>query len=161
MLQRILAVDEDIKAKWSKAFAKGEVACEKLGSIHLLSQGIFAFKVDASGARTDLVFNEPPDGPLLSRAVEGLVLTEWKKAASADAAPKFAEAETQAELYREGPLAGLELARFRYLVVVSEKQLPTVPADTTNAKGVIYRHINIAIDPEVPSKIAAKKRGSS
>jgi hypothetical protein len=59
-LQRILAVDPDVSAKWKKAFNKGEVACERLGSVHLLSHGIYAFKVDAIGARTDLVYNEPP-----------------------------------------------------------------------------------------------------
>src|ERR1700722_5384768 len=77
-LQRSLIVDADISRKWKKAFGTNEVACEKLGSVHLLSHGIYAFKVDASGARTDLVFNEPPPDALLAQAVEGMVLTEWK-----------------------------------------------------------------------------------
>jgi hypothetical protein len=82
-LQRILAVDPDVSAKWMEAFNTNEMACERLGSVHLLSHGIYAFKVDAAGARTDLVFNEPPPDALLTQAVEGMVLTEWKIAKDA------------------------------------------------------------------------------
>src|ERR1700722_9028346 len=39
----------------------GSVACERLGAVHLLWHGIFAFKVDGSGARTDLIAPEQPD----------------------------------------------------------------------------------------------------
>lgn len=38
-LQRLLAVDADIRAKWKGAFEaehKGELSCEKLGAVHLL-----------------------------------------------------------------------------------------------------------------------------
>lgn len=52
-LQRLIVVDVDVKQKWQAAFAEGEVQCEKLGALHLLQQGIWAFKVDAAGARTD------------------------------------------------------------------------------------------------------------
>jgi hypothetical protein len=83
--------------------------------VHLLSQGIFAFKVDASGARTDLVFREPPEDSLLTRGVEGLVLTEWKVATAQNAADRFAEARAQADLYKQGALAGVELTGYRYL----------------------------------------------
>ena len=107
-LQRTLAVDEDMATKWKKPFDRNEVACERLGSIHLLSHGIFAFKVDALGARTDLVFNEPPDDLLLTRGVDGLVLTEWKVADEKNAKKKFHEARTQADRYKQGALAGIE-----------------------------------------------------
>jgi hypothetical protein len=81
-LQRSIVVDESIRARWLKAFKEGEVACEKLGAVHLLLHGIWAFKVDAAGARTDLVLEEPAgDVAAVQRYADGLVLTEWKKAA--------------------------------------------------------------------------------
>src|SRR5262249_37625118 len=129
LLQRMLAVDKDVRAKWNAALAEGEVACERLGSIHLLSQGIYAFKVDAIGARTDLVFPEPPDDALMARTDVGMVLTEWKVATTANAATQFADAMSQAERYKVGALAGIELTSYRYLVAVSVDELPSVPAD--------------------------------
>jgi len=154
-LQRILAVDPDVSAKWKKAFNTNEVACERLGSVHLLSHGIYAFKVDALGARTDLVFNEPPSDALLAQAVEGMVLTEWKIATDAKGAmAAVSEARIQADLYSQGALAGLELRSHRFIIVVTPKELPsgTLGADDRSAGGVIYRHVNIVIEPEVPSK---------
>jgi hypothetical protein len=98
-----------VSAKWKKAFNKGEVVCERLGSVHLLSHGIYVFKVDAIGARTDLVYNEPPPDTLLVQAVEGMVLTEWKIANDAkDAIDAVRDARRQADLYGQGALAGLE-----------------------------------------------------
>jgi hypothetical protein len=120
-LQRQLVVDEEIRAKWQKAFSKGEVSCEKLGSVHLLSHGIYAFKVDAAGARTDLIFNDAPNEETIARVVEGLVLTEWKVATDSDFLAKIAAARAQADLYKAGPLAGVELTGYRYLVVVSNE----------------------------------------
>jgi hypothetical protein len=55
-LQRSIAVDEDLRSKWLTAFEEGEPACEKRGAVHLLSHGIWAFKVQAGRAITDLVF---------------------------------------------------------------------------------------------------------
>lgn len=158
LLQRTLAVDGDVRSRWIDAYKDGEVACERLGSLVLLSQGIYAFKVDAIGARTDLVFSEPPDESLLFRSVEGLVLTEWKVADAANAAARFKEARIQADLYKAGPLAGLELTGYRYLVAVSLKALPSasIPRDDISASGITYRHVNIVLEPEVPSKAAKK-----
>jgi hypothetical protein len=156
-LQRILAVDLDVSTKWKKAFNTNEMACERLGSVHLLSHGIYAFKVDAAGARTDLVFNEPPPDALLAQAVEGMVLTEWKITKDAKGAvAAVAEARAQADLYSQGALAGLELRSHRYIIVVTVKELPfgTLGADHRTAAGIIYRYINIVIEPEVPSKVA-------
>jgi hypothetical protein len=154
-LQRSLAVVADLRAKWLAAFKAGETHCEALGSVHLLSHGIFAFKVDAKGARTDLVFNEPLDSLLNPRAIEGLVLTEWKVADEKTATERFTTARTQAELYKQGPLAGIELRRYRYLVAVSVKDLPStlIPSDFI-VGDVTYRHINLAIEPAPPSKRA-------
>ena len=159
LLQRLLAVDRTASAEWLAALNEGETACERLGSVLLLSQGIYAFKANAAGARTDLVFAEAPDESLLVRSVEGLVLTEWKVATRQNAVTKFAEARLQAEKYKRGALAGIELTGYRYLVAVSLKELPStcIPGDSASKEGIVYRHINIAVQPDLPS-IAARKR---
>lgn len=151
-LQRSIVADPDIHKKWQTAFDAGEVACEKLGAVHLLLHGIWAFKVNAAGERTDLVFQEPA-GDLLSEQhyADGLVLTEWKTVATGDDPKKrFAEARSQAQRYARGALAGSELTGYRYAIVVSERQV-TVPADLPDG-AVVYRHINIAVDPRSPSR---------
>ena len=55
-----------------------------------------------------------------------------------------------------GALAGLELRSHRYIIVVTPKELPsgTLGPDDRTAAGVIYRHVNIVIEPEVPSKVS-------
>lgn len=161
-LQRLLAVDEIQRGLWMKALkSNGEVGCEKLGAVHLLHHGIFAFKVDGSGARTDLVFSQPVSG-LASRGIEGLVLTEWKVCKPQDGVKAFAEARSQMELYQQGVLQGIELAGVRYAVVVSEVSLDLhqVPDDLEKS-GIIYRHINIAINPLLPSQASKRAARSS
>jgi len=76
-LQRLIVVDDEVRRKWQAAFAKGEVECEKLGAVHLLGHGIWAFKIDASGGRTDLVYQEPAGNLIKEQQyAEGFVLTE-------------------------------------------------------------------------------------
>ena len=151
-LQRSIVVDEDIREKWRKAFEDGEVACEKLGAVHLLLHGIWAFKVDAAGARTDLVFQEPAgDIAAAQRCADGLVLTEWKKAAEdGQSGQRFDEARVQAHRYAQGPLAATELAGYRYAVVVSRSRVD-IPDDVREG-GVIFRHVNVAVAPRAPSR---------
>jgi len=151
-LQRSLVVDATLRDNWLKAFDAGEVECEKLGAVHLLLHGIWAFKVDAAGARTDLVFQEPVvDLAAAQRSADGLVLTEWKKAGPKDnPRQRFEEARAQARRYAQGALAGIELTGSRYLVVVSRRQIQ-VP-DDLNESGIMYRHVNIPVEPEVPSR---------
>jgi hypothetical protein len=150
-LQRSIVADDDFRSKWQHAFQAGEVACEKLGAVHLLLHGIWAFKVDATGARTDLVFQEPVDTQGLQTYATGLVLTEWKKAAIAgEADQRYIEARLQAKRYSQGPLLGTELTRYRYVVVVSEHQIGVRP--DLKDDDVVYRHINIAVRPLAPSK---------
>jgi hypothetical protein len=150
-LQRSIVADEELRMKWQYAFKVGEVHCEKLGAVHLLLHGIWAFKVDAAGARTDLVFQEPADLQGVQGYAAGLVLTEWKKAATAtEARQRFSEARQQAKKYSQGPLAGTELTGYRYAVVVSEHQIESL-ADLREGD-IVYRHINIAVNPRVPSK---------
>ena len=150
-LKRSLVADTEFRKKWQLAFEAGEVACEKLGAVHLLLHGIWAFKVDAAGARTDLVFQELADLQGVERYAAGLVLTEWKKAAVANEADqRFQEARLQAYRYAQGPLVGIELTRYRYAIVVSEHQVK-VPGDLEEGD-VLYRHVNIAVNPRVPSR---------
>ncbi len=65
---------------------------------------------------------------------------------------KAEEAYKQASVYASSSLAGFELAGYRYLVLVSNGRLNNLPPDR-KAENVIYQHINIAVEPEVPSKI--------
>lgn len=149
-LQRLIAVDGNYRQNWISAYQSGEVNCEKLGSVHLLWHGIWAFKIDAAGARTDLIFPEPPE-KMNSGASIGLVLTEWKLD-NGDASKAFLLARQQAKLYSSGALNGAELTNVRFAVVISEKTIAT-PANIVENE-VTWRHINIAVDPDVPSKVA-------
>ncbi len=85
-LRRQLVVDEDIRKKWQDAFKKHETACERLGAVHLLSHGIWAFKIVAPGGATDLVFGDPVGqyAEIMRRTARALVLTEWKLIKSPD-----------------------------------------------------------------------------
>lgn len=151
-LQRSIVADPHIKNKWNTAFNDGELACEKLGAIHLLQHGIWAFKVNAEGGRTDLILGEPLDQfDEVQRVADGLVLTEWKLAREdATANNKFESARTQASRYATGILAGLELASYRYAVVITKNIVDTL--SDKQVDGVIYRHINIAVEPRSPSR---------
>lgn len=156
-LQRSIVADPEFRNKWQRAFKDCEIACEKLGGVHLLSHGIFAFKVNAEGERTDLVFQDIA-GSLgdEQRYADGFVLTEWKIARPNKGTEKqFADARTQAERYAKGALGGSELTAYRYLVVVSGNQV-NVPADLTEGS-VIYRHVNIAVEPQPPSVIPSSR----
>ncbi|MFQ5953892.1 MAG: hypothetical protein ACE5JZ_02380 [Kiloniellales bacterium] len=151
-LQRLIVADSAFREKWQTAFEEGDVACEKLGAVQLLQHGIWAFKVDAAGARTDLVFQEPA-GKLIEeqRYVDGFVLTEWKKATTeSHAEQQFDQARSQAQRYAQDVLAGSELTAYRYAVAVSRQRV-SVPDDVYEG-GVVYRHINIAVDPRTPSQ---------
>lgn len=149
-IQRLIVVDEKYRQEWMEAFKKGEIQCEKLGGVHLLWHGILAFKVDASGGRSDLVF----PSALRERdiaATQGLVLTEWKKA-SGDGKQEFIVAQNQTNNYASGIVGAVELKTHRYLVVVTEKNIQ--PPDDLVTDGITFRHINIAVNPDNPSRQA-------
>jgi hypothetical protein len=57
-LKRSIVADKEIRQKWQDAFSKGEPDCEKLGAVHLLLHGIWAFKANEAGERTDLVLGD-------------------------------------------------------------------------------------------------------
>lgn len=152
-LCRLIVTDEEVNKKWKSKFETGETACEKLGAAHLLSHGIWAFKIDAEGARTDLVYNEKPlDEFSVRRTASTLVLTEWKKVTENNYFKKAADAKEQIRAYRSSALGDIELKRTHYIVLVSNKQLPNINDEIKG--GITYRYINIPVDPDVPSKYA-------
>ena len=157
-LGRLLVVDHDARKKWNEAFDQRENHCEKLGAVHLLGHGIWAFKMLSAGAATDLVFEEPLENALVNirRTARALVLTEWKLVQSAgEMERKAEEARKQTELYTRGALADLELKRTRYIVLVSKECLP-LPKDMEQAN-VTYRHIGLPINRDVASKEARRR----
>jgi hypothetical protein len=153
-LQRSIVADDTIRQRWLGAFNDRETACEALGACHLLAHGIWAFKTSAAGERTDLVLGQSlPITDDVRSASQGLVLTEWKLVRGrADLRPKAREALDQAKRYREGILAGFEVASPRYLVIVSEDYLVMPPVE--EEAGVKYEYRNIAVAPTTPSQHA-------
>jgi hypothetical protein len=153
-LQQSIVADPAVRRSWQAAFAEGEPACERLGGTHLLLHGIYAFKVHGTGARTDLVFGEPVESDAeAGRVAEALVLTEWKVLRDADdPAEVAASARRQADLYAGGLLGGLELADYRYIVLVSRDRLAS-PEDVPGQRNT-YCHVNVAVDPSTPSRAA-------
>lgn len=155
-LQRCIIVDEEVRKKWLNAFNKHETKCEKLGALHLLYHGVWAFKADATGGKTDLILSEPlPIEAIIESVADTLVLTEWKLVKPAgELNKKIHEAQKQAEIYRLDVLGGVEIRKYRYLVMVSEERLK-MPDDNIK-DGIIYRHINIAVNPGSPSQESKK-----
>ena len=154
-LQRCIIADSTYQEKWVSAFKKGEVNCERLGAIHLLWHGIWAFKVNAEGGRTDLVIGNTIDNPSQVENAQGLILTEWKRSVtSSDAVKKVDEARVQAEKYSSGILGGIELVSPKYIIVVT-KDYVRLPADV-EVEGIKYRNVNIATEPSVPSTASRK-----
>jgi hypothetical protein len=98
------------------------------------------------------VYQEPPtDIGRIKRSSDGLVLTEWKRLLPDDHDPVkgFESARKQAELYVGGVLGGMELRKYRYAVLVTQNAV-AIPNDY-EIGDVIYRHINVVVEPEVPS----------
>lgn len=160
-LRRSLVVDEALQEKWLKAFNtknEGETSCERLGGVHLLLHGIWAFKVSATGERTDLVLGTRlvVDRDVIASA-HGLILTEWKRVTKRKTPDEAkAEAKHQAARYSEGSLVGFELRPERYLVLVGEEEF--IPPDDDKDPDAMYRVIPIVIHRKTPSA-AARSRG--
>lgn len=159
-LRRLLVVDQDIRRKWQEAFEKHETACEKLGAVHLLSHGIWAFKVNAPGGATDLVFGNPVEQheQIMRKTARALVLTEWKVIKrSEEMMTKAQEARDQAAIYSGGVLGDTELKRTRYVILVCQSDL--APPDDVMDRAVTYRHVILPTSPEVPSAMARSQKG--
>lgn len=155
-LQRSIVADPDCAKRWRYAFATGETECEQLGAAHLLWHGIWAFKANAKGERTDLIIGDTLNDQRndIEEIAEALVLTEWKKVTSqSDLRSKAAEALNQARRYATGSLAGIELDAYRYIVLVTKEGM-RMPEDF-DREGVRYRHVNIAVAPLAPSQAGA------
>ena len=150
-LQRSIMVDDEVRKKWNVAFEKGERQCERLGAVHLLSHGVWAFKAGTIGGQTDLVLNEPlPPLSIIESAADALVLTEWKVVRTKEELnAKIEEARRQAAIYSSGVLGGIQIANYRYLVMVSERKMKM--PDNRLEEAITYRHINIAVNPKDPS----------
>lgn len=158
-LRRQLVVDKDIRKKWQDAFEKHETACERLGAVHLLSHGIWAFKVVAPGGATDLVFDVPIEkyAGIMRRTARALVLTEWKLIKRSDKiTTKAQEARDQAAIYSGGVLGDAELKRTRYVVLVCQSDL--TPPDDVSVGPVTYRHVLLPTSPMSPSTMARSQR---
>lgn len=155
-LKRSIVADGAFRERWKQAFdQQDETRCEKLGAIHLLQHGIWAFKASAIGEQTDLVLGEPVDVNEVQGAAVALVLTEWKVVRKPnEAEAKATEARSQARRYSQSAMAGFELASRRYVVLVSAERL-NLPASVAEA-GVMYEHIGIPVAPETPSKEARR-----
>jgi len=155
-LQRSIVVDEEVRQKWIDAYETNERKCEKLGALHLLSHGVWAFKADATGGKTDLILNEPlSPTSVIEGAADTLVLTEWKRVKLPnELKEKIQEAQKQTEIYKSDVLGGIELRNYCYLVMVSEKRMQ-MPDDSIKGS-TKYRYINIAVNPEIPSKEARR-----
>jgi hypothetical protein len=155
-LQRSIIVDSVVKKQWINAFEakRGEEACERLGGVRLLLHGIWAFKVYTPEERTDLVLQEPiRDYDEVECAAEALVLTEWKIVKNVvEQARKAEEARRQASCYASSVLAGVELRQYRYLVLVSKERLSKI--QDIEEGDIVYRHINIAVNQQTPSRAA-------
>lgn len=153
-LQRTIVVDDDQRKRWHAGFLYKETRCEKLGATHLLWHGIWAFKVNADGERTDLVLETPIEELFAERVRASgsrLVLTEWKLVRhQSHLKAAIKQAMTQLKLYSQGSLAGIELHSVRYTVVVSNDPLH-MPLNQT-IDGVLYRFVNLVTAPPPPSK---------
>ena len=155
-LQRCIVADIRYREQWKNVFQEGEPSCEKLGAVHLLWHGIWAFKADASGGRTDLVMGNRIDNPSkVEETALGMVLTEWKRATSErQVQKKYEEGIAQASNYSAGVFGGVELTSTRYIVVVTSDIVREHPEVTEG--NVMYKFLNIAVDQSVPSKTARK-----
>jgi len=158
-LQYSIIANPSVRQTWKKAFENREEDCERLGAAHLLWHGIYAFKANATGGRSDLILGHTvDDATRVAEVADSLVLTEWKAVRDSKDAKKIAEqAQKQIEAYTCGPLAGLEFTRYRYVVLVSQKQIITLPE--VQFQNAICRNVNVAVDPDPPSVVARKKNG--
>jgi hypothetical protein len=174
-LNRLLTVDGDLRGKWIAAFNDREEECERLGALHLLWHGVYAFKADGGTGITDLVLQEPVVLNEDVLASSALVLTEWKLVKVGEwqrgapesmkrwkrdtvtkaMADQARDGRRQASRYGRNELGGAHLKHTRYVVLVSPRHLAVPATETENE--ISYRYVNIALDPEGPSKEASRR----
>lgn len=157
-LRRSIVADSSVRDKWKEAFKpeknkKPEEHCEKLGGLHFLSHGIWAFKLNAEKERTDLILGTRISDILdeIESVSTPLIITEWKCVQEENQLASMIErARIELRAYSSGSASGYELASVRYVIVVSEDGLP-MPADAVEGQ-VRYKFVNIPVDPKTPSK---------
>ncbi|MBV8756316.1 MAG: hypothetical protein JO257_03510 [Deltaproteobacteria bacterium] len=153
-LNRTLSIDDTARERWRDAFTF-ETRCEKLGALHLLSHGVYAFKAEAGSGRTDLVLGTPLHVGDDVRSASMLVLTEWKLVRPGDDPNEIARVgRRQVERYSHVELSGFELRDARYVVLVSPLPLPMPATETVGS--VMYKYINVVIEPPRPSDWARR-----
>lgn len=146
-----LIVDDDVRAKWDRAYNAGEPKCEQLGAAHLIGHGICAIKVRAGHSETDLILREPLDQIANNPAIDGFVPTEWKRVTDKDVATQLQQARDQLTLYKEGALSSMTLLDTRYVIAVSLTPLKNTITDVVE-QGVTFRQVNLVINSPNPSK---------
>lgn len=159
-LRRLLVVDEHIRTNWQNAFKRHETACERLGAVHLLSHGIWAFKFVAPGGATDLVFGDPVEqhSQVVRKTARALVLTEWKLVRRPDEImTKAQEGLEQAAIYSGGLLGDAELKRTRYVILVCQLDMRP-PVDVPDG-AITYHHVVLPVSPKTPSTMARSRKG--
>ena len=98
----------------------------------------------------------PPISKIESVA-DALVLTEWKLVKKDSTLNNtIKSAQKQVDMYSSGVLGGIEFTNYRYLVMVSKRKMEMSDDDIQGP--IIYRHINIAVDPSAPSIEAKIKK---
>lgn len=153
-LNRTLSIDEAARSRWIDAFAY-ETRCEKLGALHLLSHGVYAFKADAGTGRTDLILGTSLQIGDDVRSASLLVLTEWKLARDGDDIAEIARVgRRQVERYAQVELGGFELRDARYVVIVSRTPSVVPPVETIG--NTMFKYVNVVIDPPRPSDWARR-----
>jgi hypothetical protein len=120
--------------------------------------GIWAFKANAAGERTDLVLGTHlvVDQDVLASA-QGLVVTEWKLVREGDSPEaKKQEAMYQARRYSGGSLGGFVLDSERYIVLVGKEEFD-VPSDEMEGE-VRYKIVPLFVTRKAPSKSARSQK---
>lgn len=159
-IKRSIIVDPGMQRQWKSAFRSGEVRCEKLGSLLLLSHGLWAVKVDATGERTDLILGTRLIVDEVEKSADALILTEWKVARSEkDLHQKVRQAVNQLKKYSSSSLAGYELSLVRYVIVITERAMQ-LPPDLLD-ENIEFKYINIPVAPSVPSKLTLKRASTN
>jgi hypothetical protein len=89
-----------------------------------------------------------------------MTLTEWKVVRPGDDALVLqARAIGQAKRYSEGSLAGFEVKRTRFIVMISKDHLGLAPQVVD--ENLKYRIVNIAVAPSAPSKSGLRVAGDA
>lgn len=155
-LQWSIATSERTREDWQEAFEQGEEACERMGATHLLSQGIWAFKVSTPEARTDLILRGlSGTEPSPEREADFMLLTEWKLTKkNTDHEPLIRAGIAQAALYGGGVFHGIEVLSHRFVIIVSRETYGE--PEMRMEAGTAYHVISLAVSPLTPSVTARK-----